>query len=155
MGCAFPAKSVRSRLLCFYRSFFNRQKNENVAINPTSLEVVVGCCAPGIHTQCHVAPTHRQWNFVGEARANWICSSILLAVLSVTDNHYQVIAELSRRVDACECRLDASLGDLRMRLEGMERSRPLRESTCACSGRVEAITAKVIQRPQECRCLVG
>lgn len=53
-----------------------------------------------------------------------------------------MVATLSRRVDACEGRIETRLADVVMRLERVERTRPANEE-CSCSGRVEAIAAKV------------
>ena len=53
------------------------------------------------------------------------------------------MGDLSRRLEACEGRLQTRVAELAGKVEGVERSHPPVPQACACSGKLEAVAAKV------------
>eukprot|EP00904_Undaria_pinnatifida_P008237 jgi/Undpi1/4543/HiC_scaffold_18.g07897.m1 len=55
----------------------------------------------------------------------------------------EVMGDLSRRLEACEGRLQTRVAELAGKVEGVERSHPPAPQACACSGKLEAVAAKI------------
>lgn len=71
----------------------------------------------------------------------------LLRIQITATKHTQVVADLNRRLEACEGRLETRVAELAVKLDGvcqMERaSHSPASQACLCSGQIEAVAAKV------------